>query len=83
MASIVEGRILEKEEGLRASFSGEEQPYVRATLARLDDPDRHVEVRIVGEVALPEGPGDTLRLELLRAVTDRRAGVVRFDCRRI
>lgn len=82
MASSIEGRLLEKEERLRASFQGVEQPYVRAILARLDDPERHVEVRIVGEDALPEVPGDALRLELLRAVTDRKAGVVRFDCRR-
>lgn len=83
MAPLLEGRIVSKEGGLSATFEGVEQPYVLCTLERLDDPERHVEARIWGAPEIPEGVGDTVRLERLRAVTDRKAGVVYFDCRRV
>lgn len=81
IAMIIEGTIVTKETGLRAFFDGVEQPYVRCTIARLDDPERHAEARVVGLDDLPVGVGEHVRLEVTRVVTDRRAGVVRFDCR--
>jgi hypothetical protein len=81
MAMIIEGTIVSKETGLRASFAGVEQPYVRCTIARLDDPERHAEARIVGIEDLPIPIGGRIRLEVVRVVTDRREGVVRFDCK--
>lgn len=77
----IEGTILTKETGLRASFEGREQPYVRCTVARLDDPRRHIEARIVGVEDIAQQVGDVVRLEAYRVVTDRTVGVVRFDCR--
>lgn len=76
----LEGTILTKETGLHATFAGTDQPYVRCVIARLDDPERHAEARIVGLVDIPQQVGDVVRLEAYRVVTDRNAGVVRFDC---
>lgn len=78
---LIEGTVVSKEIGLRAVFEGVEQPYVRCVVSRLDDPQRHAEARIVGHDDIPQGVGDTIRLEAYRVVTDRNAGVVRFDCR--
>ena len=80
MAQLIEGIIVSKETGLRASFAGTEQPYVRCTVALRADPERHVEARVVGLEDLPAGVGGFVRLEVTRVVTDRREGVVRFDC---
>ena len=79
----IEGTVVSKETGLRAFFEGAEQPYVRCVVARLDDPERHAEARIVGYEDIPQGVGDLIHLEAYRVVTDRNAGVVRFDCRLI
>jgi len=81
MDIVIEGTIETKETGLRAIFEGKEQPYVRCVVARLDDPERHAETRIVGLADIPQKVGDVIRLEAYRVVTDRNAGVVRFDCR--
>ncbi len=78
---IIEGTIVTKDTGLSATFEGVEQPYVRCVIARLDDPERHAEARIVGMSDIPQGVGDAITLEVTRAVTDRKAGVVRFDCK--
>lgn len=80
---VIEGTILTKEEGLSASFGGVEQPYVRCTIARLDNPEVHAEARVVGVSELPIPVGGQVRLEVTRVVTDRREGVVRFDCKLI
>jgi hypothetical protein len=80
---IIEGTIVSKESGLRASFAGQEQPYVRCVIARLDDPERHAEARIIGIEDLLIPVGGRIRLEVVRVVTDRREGVVRFDCKLI
>ena len=80
------GIILEKEPGLKASFQGEEHSYVRCVIADATDSKRHFECRILldaGIEDIPNAIGDTITLEVLRAVTDRRSGVVRFDCRLI
>lgn len=81
MDILLEGKILVKETGLRGVFEGKEQPYVRCVVARLDNPDRQAEARIVGYEDIESMVGDTIRLEAYRVVTDRAAGVVRFDCR--
>ena len=78
---VIEGTILTKEEGLTASFGGVEQPYVRCTIARLDNPAIHAEARIIGMSELPIPVGGHVKLEVTRVVTDRREGVVRFDCK--
>lgn len=81
MAQIIEGTLVSKQTGLRASFEGMEQPYVRCTIARLDDPERHAEARVVGLDDVPVEIGGHIKLEVTRVVTDRREGVVRFDCK--
>jgi hypothetical protein len=77
---VIEGTIVAKEPGLKAFFEGKEQPYVRLTIARLDNPEVHAEARVVGLSDVAEPVGGVIKLECGRAVTDRRAGVVRFDC---
>jgi hypothetical protein len=77
----LDGTILTKETGLHATFEGRDQPYVRCVIARLDDPERHAEARIVGHEDISQRVGDVIHLEAYRVVTDRNAGVVRFDCR--
>ncbi|MGO8949715.1 MAG: hypothetical protein ACLQUY_19090 [Ktedonobacterales bacterium] len=78
---VIEGTVVTKEEGLSAVFEGTEQPYVRCEIARLDHPEIHSEAWIVGLNRLDVPIGGTVKLEVTRAVTDRRAGVVRFDCK--
>ena len=78
---VIEGTIVAKESGLQAVFSGVEQPYVRCTVARLDHPEVMSEARILGLSELDVPIGGTVRLEVLRAFTDRHAGVVKFDCK--
>lgn len=80
---IIEGTIVSKEPGLTAVFAGVEQPYVRCVIARLDNPEIHAEARVVGRSDIPVSVGGVVKLEVTRTVTDRRAGVVRFDCRLI
>ena len=80
-AVIIEGTIIAKETGLSAVFEGVEQPYVRCVIARLDAPEVHAEARIVGLRDMPTPVGGRIKLEVTRTITDRRAGVVRFDCK--
>jgi hypothetical protein len=80
-AVIIEGTIVEKETGLAAFFEGAEQPYVRCVIARLDAPEVHAEARVVGLSDVPASVGGRIKLEVTRTITDRRAGVVRFDCK--
>jgi hypothetical protein len=77
---ILEGTIISKEPDLSASFEGREQPYVRCTIARIDHPEVQSEARIIGQTDIPQGVGDRIKLDVIRTVTDRHAGVVRFDC---
>ena len=78
---IIEGTIVSKEPGLTAVFAGVEQPYVRCVIARRDNPEVHAEARVVGRDDIPVPVGGVVKLEVTRTITDRRAGVVRFDCR--
>jgi len=75
------GTLLEKEPGLTTIFQGEEHPYVRCVLADTGDPERHFECRVLDEVDIPYAVGEPLTLEVIKVVTERRSGVVRFDCR--
>ena len=78
-----EGILLQKEPGLKTVFQGEEHIYVRCIVAAMNDPDRHFECRVLDEEDIPVQVGETITLEVVRVVTDRRSGVVRFDCRLI
>lgn len=77
----LEGTIVEKETGLRASFQGTERPYVRATIARVDAPEvmRHARIYDVEDIA--QQVGEQITLEVLRVTTDRKTGTVWFDCK--
>jgi hypothetical protein len=78
---IREGTLLEKEPGLKTIFQGEDHPYVRCVIADLHDPQRHFECRVLDEDDISIAIGALIRLEVVRVVTERRSGVVRFDCR--
>ncbi len=77
----LEGTIVEKETGLRASFQGSERPYVRVTIARLDAPEVMRHARIYDVEEIPQQVGDQISLEVLRVTTDRKTGIVWFDCK--
>jgi len=78
---VIEGIVVTKEEGLSAVFEGVEQSYVSCMIARLDHPEIQSEARIVGLDRLDIPVGGIVKLEITRTITDRRAGVVRFDCK--
>ena len=75
------GILLQKEPGLRTVFQGTEQSYVRCIIADTDDPERHFECRVLDEDDIPISVGEVITLEVIKVVTERRSGVVRFDCR--
>ena len=77
------GTLLEKESGLRTFFQGTEHIYVHCVIADVDDPERHFECRVLDEDNIPISVGETITLEVIKVVTERRSGVVRFDCRLI
>ena len=77
------GTLLEKEPGLKTIFQGEEHPYVRCLIADAADPQRHFECRVLDEDDIPYAIGDLITLEVIKVVTERRSGIVRFDCRLI
>jgi hypothetical protein len=78
-----EGILLEKEPGLKTIFQGEEHLYVRCVIADSADPERHFECRVLDEEDIPNSVGEAIKLEVVKVVTERRSGVVRFDCRLI
>ena len=75
------GTILEKVPGLTTIFEGSEHSYVRCVIADAKDPERHFECRVLDEVDIPASIGDSIELEVVKVVTERRSGIVRFDCR--
>ena len=77
----IEGTIVEKETGLRASFQGTERPYVRATISRVDAPEVMRHARIYDVKDIPQQVGEQITLEVLRVTTDRKTGTVWFDCK--
>jgi hypothetical protein len=77
------GTLLEKEPGLRTIFQGTEHNYVRCVIADIDDPERHFECRVLDEDDVPISIGEPITLEVIKVVTERRSGIVRFDCRLI
>lgn len=76
-----EGTLVEKESGLQTIFQGEEHPYVRCIVADKNDPTRHFECRVLDEQEIPIQVGEPIALEVIKVVTDRQNGTVRFDCR--
>jgi len=80
---IREGTLLEKKAGLKTVFQGEEHPYVRCVIADTVDPQRHLECRILDEEDISTSIGERIKLEVIKVVTERHSGVVRFDCRLI
>jgi hypothetical protein len=75
------GTLLAKEPGLKTVFEGKEHPYVRCVIADVVDPERHFECRVLDEDDIPISIGEPITLEVIKVVTERRSGVVRFDCR--
>jgi hypothetical protein len=78
-----EGILLEKESGLKTIFQGEEHIYVRCVIADSADLERHFECRVLDEEDVPNLVGEVIKLEVVKVVTERRSGIVRFDCRLI
>jgi hypothetical protein len=74
------GTLLEKTPGLKTIFQGEEHHYVRCVIADTVDPARHFECRVLDEEDIPIAIGEPITLEVIKVVTERRSGIVRFDC---
>lgn len=74
------GILLEKTPGLTTIFEGSEHSYVRCVIADTTDPERHFECRVLDEVDIPVPIGEIIELEVVKVITDRRNGIVRFDC---
>ena len=49
--------------------------------AVIADPERHFECRALDEENIPATIEEPITLEVVKVVTDRCTGVVRFDCR--
>ncbi len=81
MALTRSGILVEKTPGLRGIFQGEEHPYVRCIIADPADSERRFECRVLDEDDIPVAAGQPITLEVIKVVTERRDGVVRFDCR--
>jgi hypothetical protein len=64
-------------------FQGEEHSYVRCVLGDIADPERHFECRVLDEEDISNTIGEAIKLEVVKVITERRSGVVRFDCRLI
>ncbi len=75
------GTLLEKEPGLKTFYDGAEHSYVHCVVADTTDPARHFECRVLDEDDIPVAIGEPISLEVIKVVTERRSGVVRFDCR--
>jgi len=75
------GILLEKTPGLTTIFEGSEHNYVHCVIADANDPERHFECRVLDEVDIPISIGESIELEVVKVITERRSGVVRFDCR--
>ena len=74
------GTLLEKEPGLSTIFQGAEHSYVRCVIADVGDPERHFECRVLDETDISISIGEPINLEVIKVVTERRSGIVRFDC---
>jgi hypothetical protein len=75
------GTLVERVPGLTTIFEGSEHSYVRCVIADATDPERHFECRILDEVDIPVAIGSPIELEVVKVITERRTGTVRFDCR--
>lgn len=77
---IREGTLILKEPDLKTSFQGEEHTYVRCVIADFTNPERQFECRVLDKTDIPIAIGEPIKLEVIKVVTDRKNGVVRFDC---
>lgn len=77
---IREGTLVLKEPNLTTSFQGADHPYVRAVIADVANPDRHFECRILDQTDIPIAIGEPIKLEVIKVITERKSGIVRFDC---
>ena len=75
------GTLLEKDPGLKTIFEGSEHNYVRCVIADATDPERHFECRVLDEVDIPVSAGEPIEVEVIKVITERRSGIVRFYCR--
>jgi hypothetical protein len=80
MAQMRSGILVEKEPGLTTVFQGSDHRYVRCVIADAGDPERRFECRVLDQDDVPVAVGEQITLEVVKVITDRRSGTVRFDC---
>lgn len=81
MAQTRSGILVEKEPGSPIMFEGSEHRYVRCVIADANDPARRFECRVLDEDDLPVSIGEPVTLEVIKVITERHSGIVRFYCR--
>lgn len=81
MAQTRSGILVEKEPGLTIVFQGSEHRYVRCVIADAGDAERRFECRVLDEDDVPVPVGGPITLEVVKVITERRSGIVRFYCR--
>ncbi|GHO74287.1 hypothetical protein KSD_20580 [Ktedonobacter sp. SOSP1-85] len=74
------GILVVKETGQKTTIQGEEHRYVRCVLADDTNPERRFECRVLDVDDVGVNIGEPIQLQVQKVVTDRRSGVVRFDC---
>jgi hypothetical protein len=81
MAQIRSGILVEKEPGLTVMFEGSEHRYVRCVIADAGDAERRFECRVLDEDDISSSIGEPITVEVVKVITERRSGIVRFYCR--
>jgi hypothetical protein len=77
---VRQGILVEKQAGLTTVFEGKDHSYVHCVISDPQNPERRFECRVLDEEDIPISIGEPIQLEVLKVITDRRSGVVRFDC---
>lgn len=62
-------------------FEGSEHRYVRCVIADANDAERRFECRTLDEDDISISPGEPITVEVVKVITERRSGIVRFYCR--
>ena len=81
MTQTRSGILVEKEPGLTTIFQGSEHRFVRCVIADAGDAQRRFECRVLDEDDVPVSVGEPITLEVVKVITERRSGIVRFYCR--
>jgi hypothetical protein len=63
---------------LTTIFQGSEHRFVRCVITDAGDTQRRFECRVLDEDDVPVSVGEPITLEVVKVITERRSGIVRF-----